>query len=43
MNPPEMCKVCGENPVDRGSGGMYKHDPYDRKPLNLYGESVVVH
>ena len=39
--PLEICKVCGENPIERESGGMYKHNPYDRKLAKEYCEDTA--
>ena len=41
--PLEICKVCGENPIERESGGMYKHNPYDRKLAKEYCEDTANH
>jgi hypothetical protein len=41
MKPLEICKVCGENPIERGSGGMYKHNRYDRKLAKEYCEDTA--
>ena len=41
MNPPEICKVCGENPVERGFGGMYEHNSYDKKLAKEYCERTA--
>jgi hypothetical protein len=40
-SPLEMCKVCGENPVERGFGGMYKHNSYDKKLAKEYCERTA--
>ena len=33
---PEKCKVCGEDPTQRGFGGMYKHNQHDIKLAKEY-------
>ncbi len=38
---PEICKECGEDPTERESGGMYKHNPYDRKLAKDYCENTA--
>jgi hypothetical protein len=38
---PEICKECGENTAERGSGGMYKHNPYDRKLAKNYCKNTA--
>ena len=43
MKPLERCKVCGEDPIERESGGMYKHNPYDRKLAKEYYENTANH
>ena len=43
MKPLERCKVCGEDPIERESGGMYKHNPYDRKLAKEYCEDTANH
>ena len=43
MKPLERCKVCGEDPIERESGGMYKHNPYDSKLAKEYCENTANH
>ena len=38
---PKICKVCGEDPTQRGFGGMYKHNRYDRKLAKEYCERTA--
>ena len=38
---PENCIVCGEAPKERGSGGMYKHNPYDKRLAKEYCERTA--
>ena len=33
---PKKCKVCGEDPTQRGFGGMYKNKKEDRKLAKEY-------
>ena len=38
---PKKCKVCGEDPTQRGFGGMYKDNRYDRKLAKEYCENTA--
>jgi hypothetical protein len=38
---PKKCKVCGEDPTERGSGGMYKNKKEDRKLAKEYCERTA--
>ena len=38
---PKICKVCGEDPTERGSGGMYKNKREDKKLAKDYCERTA--
>ena len=38
---PENCIECGEDPKERGSGGMYKHNPRDKRLAKEYCERTA--
>ena len=38
---PKICKVCGEDPTIRGSGGMYKNKREDKKLAKDYCERTA--
>ena len=40
---PKRCKVCGEDPTERGSGGMYKNKKEDKKLAKEYCERTANH
>ena len=40
---PKRCKVCGEDPTERESGGMYKNKKEDKKLAKEYCERTANH